>query len=247
MDALDGGTLRPMNTRSQIVCGLAGIIGVVIILPAFIIADYFVPPDADWTADQFAHFYSSETDRIRTGLLMLLVAVVGWATVVSVITVQMLRYEGKRPVLTALFAVSGICTYVLLTLFGVFLTAAAFRPDRSPEDTQLLHDVGWFMAFLTAPMFATQAFALGAAVLGSKTAVHPRWFGYLNIWIGVLLTPGVVLLFFKTGPFAYHGVISYWIPLFTFGGWMAAMGLVAIMTAQAEAKAAATAPEPVLA
>ncbi|MBA3745369.1 hypothetical protein [Sporichthya sp.] len=236
-----------MNTRSQIVCGLAGIIGVLIILPAFIIADYFVPPDADWTPEQFADFYSGETDRIRAGLLMLLIAVVGWGTVVSVITVQMLRYEGKRPVLTVLFAVSGITTYVLLTLFGVFLTAAAFRPERSGEDIQLLHDVGWFMAFLTAPAFATQAFALGAAVLGNRSAnpVHPRWFGYLNLWIGVLLLPGVLLLFFHTGPFAYHGVISYWIPLFTFGGWMAGMGLVAVMAAQAEAKSEAAVMEPV--
>ncbi len=228
-----------MNTRSQIVCGLAGILGVLVILPAFLIADYFVPPAADWTPQEFSDFYRGETDRIRAGLLMLLLAVVGWGAVVAVITVQMLRYEGRRPVLTALFALSGITTYVLLTLFGVFLTAAAFRPERAGEDIQLLHDVGWFMAFLTAPAFATQAFALGATVLGARTAVHPRWFGYLNLWIGVLLLPGVLLLFFHDGPFAYHGVISYWIPLFTFGGWMAVMGMIAVLTAQAEAKAGA--------
>ncbi len=238
-----------MNTRSQIACGLAGILGVLIILPAFIVADYFVPPDADWTPEQFAEFYRSETDRIRAGILMLLLAVVGWAAVVAVITVQLLRHQGPRPVMAALYAVSGVTTYVLLTLFGVFLTAAAFRPERSGEAIQLLHDIGWFMAFLTAPAFTAQAVALGVAVLSDRSPkpVHPRWFGYLNLWIAVLLLPGVLLLFFHTGPFAYHGVISYWIPLFTFGGWMAVQGLVAVLAAQAEAKehAAVHEPEPV--
>src|SRR5262249_1555138 len=146
--------------------------------------------------------------------------------------------------LTILFAISGTATYVLLSLFGVFLAAAAFRPDRSPDSIQLLHDVGWFMAFLAAPVFSAQAFALGVAVLGDRSTspVPPRWFGYLNLWVGLLLLPGTLLMCFHSGPFAYHGVISYWIPLFTFGGWMAALGLVGVMTAMAEAKADAAVP-----
>ncbi|WP_344608390.1 hypothetical protein [Sporichthya brevicatena] len=237
-----------MNTRSQIACALAGLIGVLMIPPAFLIADYFVPPDANWTTDEFAAFYG-DPDRIRAGLLILLVAVVGWAAVVAVVSVQMLRFEGPRPVLTALFAVTGTTTFVLLTLFAVFLTAAAFRPERSGESLQLLHDVGWFMAFLTAPVFSTQALAIGAAVLGDRSArpVYPRWLGYVCVWVALLLLPGVVLLFFHSGPFAYHGVISYWIPLFTFGGWMAAMAFCALLAAQAEARTAAATPavEPV--
>ncbi len=238
-----------MNTRSQVACALTGLIGFLLILPAFIIADYFVPPDADWTAQEFADFYSGDTDRIRVGCLMLLVAVVGWATMIAVVTVQMLRFEGKRPVLTILNAVSGTAVFMLLVLFATFLTAAAFRPDRDPDVTQALHDVGWFMAFLAAPVFCTQAIAVGVAVLGDRGAkpVYPRWFGYLGLWVAVLLLPGTLLLFFHDGPFAYHGVISYWLPLFTFGGWMAAQSFCALMAAQAEAKDQPVAPaaEPV--
>lgn len=227
-----------MNTRSQVACALAGLIGFLLILPAFIIADYFVPPKADWTAQEFADFYGGETDRIRIGCLILLVAVVGWGTMIAVVTVQMLRFEGKRPVLAALNAVSGTAVFMLLVLFATFLTAAAFRPDRDPDVTQALHDVGWFMAFLAAPVFCTQAISVGAAVLGDRSAkpVYPRWFGYLGLWVAVLLLPGTLLLFFHDGPFAYHGLISYWIPLFVFGGWMAAQSFCALMAAQAEAK-----------
>ena len=67
------------ESRSQVACALTGLIGFLLILPAFIIADYFVPPKADWTAQELADFYSGETDRIRVGCLILLVAVVAGA------------------------------------------------------------------------------------------------------------------------------------------------------------------------
>lgn len=238
-----------MNTRSQVACALAGLIGFLILLPAFIIADYFVPPDADWSPEEFAAFYGENHDRLRVGLLLLIVAVTGWGTMIAVVAVQMLRFEGRRPVLTALHVVTGTMVYALLNLFTVFLIAAAFRSDRAGEDIQLLHDVGWFMAFLAAPVFCTQALAVGCAVLGdrgSATPVYPRWLGYVGIWVAILLLPGTLLLFFQTGPFAYHGVISYWIPLFTFGSWMAAQSFCALRAAQAEAKTQpAAAPESV--
>lgn len=119
----------------------------------------------------------------------------------------------------------------------MILSAAAFRIERSPEDIQLLHDVGWFMAFPAAPPFCLQALAVGVGALSdrSPTPVCPRWHGYTGIWVALLLAPGTVLLFFQTGPFAYHGVISYGIPLFAFGGWMAILSLCALLAAKAEA------------
>jgi hypothetical protein len=184
-----------------------------------------------------AHFYTSETDRIRVGLLLLLIATCGWATLMAVVTAQLLHHEGRRPVLAWLQGIAGATTYVLLVLFCVILAAAAYRPERPAVDTQLLHDVGWFMAFLAAPPFVVQAFAVGAATLADRSAnpVYPRWLGYVGIWVALLLAPGTILLFFHTGPFAYHGVISYWIPLFAFGGWMLALSVGALLAAIADA------------
>jgi hypothetical protein len=225
-----------MNRRSQFGCGIAGLLGAVLILIGMIVADYLPPPKASWTAAHLAHFYASETDRIRVGLLLLFVGTCGWATLMAVVTVQLLRTEGRRPVLSVLQAVTGTATYVLLLLFTAILSAAAFRPERPPEETQLLHDVGWFMAFLTAPAFVLQALAVGAAILADRTAkpVYPRWLGYVGIWAALLLAPGTILLFFHSGVFAYHGLISYWIPLFAFGGWMVAMSLGALLAAKAD-------------
>ncbi|MDT7644921.1 MAG: hypothetical protein QOC75_1921, partial [Pseudonocardiales bacterium] len=112
--------------------------------------------------------------------------------------------------------------------------------------TQLLHDIGWFMAFLAAIPFVLQALATGAAILGdhSPQPAYPRWLGYLGLWVALLLAPGDVLLFFHTGPFAYDGLISYWIPLLGFGGWMAALSWGALQAARAESRESASETAP---
>jgi hypothetical protein len=233
-----------MNTRNQAVCAWAGLVGLALVFVGLLLSGYVPAPRAAATPAEIAAFYRDGTFTIRLGLFLALIGTAGWAALVSVVWVQLSHIEGPRPVLAALQAMAGAACYVLLTLFVVLLAAAAFRPERAPESTQLLHDIGWFMAFLAAVPFVLQALATGVAILGDRSAqpAYPRWLGYLGVWVAVLLAPGDVLLFFHTGPFAYDGVISYWIPLFGFGGWMAALSWGAARVAKAES--AGTAPEP---
>jgi len=222
-----------MNKRHEVACALAGLVGVTAILVGLIVADYLPPPKANWTPTHFGTHYADEYHRIRVGILIMIVAVCGWAALMAVVTTQLNR-SANAHAMAMLNAMAGAATYILLTLFCVFLAMAAFRPNRtSVSETQMLHDIGWFMAFMAAPPFFTQAAAVGIAVLSdsSPTPVYPRWLGWLGIWVALLLAPGTILFFFHSGVFAYHGLISYWIPVFTFGGWMAGMSLAALLHA----------------
>jgi hypothetical protein len=227
-----------MNTRSQALCAWAGLIGVPLILVGFVISGYILPPHADATAVDLAAFYQNNTFAIRLGLLLMILATAGYATMISVVWVQLRLVEGSRPVMATLSFVGGLTAYVMLTLFVLLLAAAAFRPERNPEITQMLHDIGWFMAFLAAVPFCLQGLGTGLAILGDKSSrpLYPRWIGYGGLWVFVLLLPGQILLFFHTGPFAYHGLISYWIPLFTFGGWMGLLSFGALRASKIDAQ-----------
>src|SRR5581483_11184317 len=227
-----------MNTRNQALCAWAGLIGVPLILVGFIVSGYILPLHADATAEQVAEFYTGNTFAIRLGLLLMMLATAGYATMISVVRVQLGRVEGPRPVMATLSFVGGLTAYVMLTLFVLLLAAAAFRPERNPEITQMLHDIGWFMAFLAAVPFCLQGLATGLAILGDKSGrpLFPRWVGYGGLWVFVLLLPGQILLFFHTGLFAYHGLISYWIPLFTFGGWMGLLSFAALRASKIDAQ-----------
>ena len=51
----------------------------------------------------------------------------------------------------------------------------------------------------------------------------PRWLAYFNLWVAFLFVPGGLILFFKTGPFAWNGVFTFWLPLSIFSLWFIVM------------------------
>jgi hypothetical protein len=151
----------------------------------------------------------------------------------------MLRIEPRGSVLPYVQLVAGAVAWAFLTVPLLVLSAAAFRPDRSPEVTQTIHDLGWFLLFMPVVPFVVQTISIGIATLQDRGAepVFARWVGYFNLWCAVLFTPGVFLTFFKSGPLSYQGVLVYWIPLIVFFIWWAVMCFVlrgAILRERAE-------------
>jgi len=116
-----------------------------------------------------------------------------------------------------------ILAYGFVTLYfaGLFFMAASFRPNYPPELTNLLTDLGFFLFVGAAIPAFVQNVITGAAILSDKRAdpVMPRWVGYMNIWTGVLLLPGCVICLFKVGPFAWNGLLAFWMPAVVFGIW----------------------------
>jgi len=211
-----------MDKRAQVACAWAGFIGISLTLVALITADLLPPPAANDSAQEIAQWYQDNVDRIRTGAVLGVLSTAGWGAFVAVAWVQLKK---ASPVLAALQAISGAVTYVALIMTFTVLGVASFRPDRSPDTTQALHDLAWFCLLFTVVAPATQAIAAGLGILASSRAAaadatFPRWLGYLGCWAGVLFVPGILLVYFKDGVFAYEGVIPYWIPLLAFGGWV---------------------------
>jgi hypothetical protein len=63
--------------------------------------------------------------------------------------------------------------------------------------------------------------ALSIAIVGfsdkSATPTFPRWFCFFSIWIAILSIPGGFAVFFQSGPFAWNGIITFWLPIGFFG------------------------------
>ncbi|WP_139809721.1 hypothetical protein [Mycobacterium avium] len=160
---------------------------------------------------------------IRLGLIFTMFAsalLVPWS---AVIAVQMSRIEGKRPVL----AITQVAQASLLSLeFIIPLTVwqtAAYRP--SPERIHLvymLNDMGWLMFVGVISSAVMQCLCLGIAILIDKRdpQIFPRWTGYLALWTAMLLAPAGVVPLFKDGPFAWNGILGFWVPLSIFCVWV---------------------------
>lgn len=218
-------TQRTVNTKIQLACAASVPIGTVVFILGFAIAGYIPPPPADATPQEIAAFYQDDTTLIRFGMLLALLGFGVWGPLCGVVTRQMLRMKPRQSVLAWVQLGSGIAAWQFLLVPVLVLTTAAFRPERDPVDTQALHDLGWILLFLPLTPFVVQSVAIAVGTLADKglAPVFPRWVGYLNLMEVLLFLPVCLLTFFKTGPFAYHGALVFWVPLAIFVVWMLVM------------------------
>lgn len=228
-----------MSTRSQIWFAWSGVFLVVVAsIGYWILAGYLPVIPASDSAEEVAAFYREDTNLIRVGILMAMTAWVPWFFLTAVTSIQMARMQPQRPVLALGQLIVGCAGGVFLTLSSIFLLIATFRPERSPELTQMINDFGWITLFITVPIFAAQALLIGVAVLrpDPPVQVYPRWYGYLNVWVATLFIPGLFIPLVKTGPVAWQGILVFWLGFTTFFVWIMAMVYVIRDAALTEAE-----------
>ena len=199
------------------------VIGIVIGL--VFIAGFIPPPPAYLSADQVAALYQGSTTQIRVGLFMAMAFTSLLAPLSAVIAVQMMRREGKRPVLALTQLVNGAIGSLVLLIAFMIMMAAAFDPARPAEITKAIHDLGWLMLLLPFPPFCIQYIAIGLQILQDKSAqpLFPRWVAFFNFWIAISFIPTGLVGFFKLGPITWHGVIGFWIPTISYASWFMVM------------------------
>jgi hypothetical protein len=189
------------------------------------LAGFMPPPSAGFGAAEIASIYQENNLSIRSGALLMMASAGLMCPFLAAIAMQMRAIEGRHGVLTITQISAGTVSVVAFVFATVAWTAAAFRPERSGDLTQLLNDIGWIYFLMTFTTFVVQDFAVGFAILGDKNEhpVFPRWLGYFNLWVGVTFMPAALLTYFKTGPFAWNGLFVWWIPLVVFFSWYATM------------------------
>lgn len=183
----------------------------------------FVPPPPQyWTADEVMAHFLNDNIQIRIGMVGTLFFgpfLLLWSTVISRI---LARIEGPDGVLSTVELIGGIMTSVVIMLFGVVWLTASFRTEmRAPQDIQLLQDVGWFLFDMTFIVTLFQLFAFGGTVLLDRSAspLFPRWLGWFALFSAVTFLPELVMPFLMKGPFAWHGLISFYVAIGPFFPW----------------------------
>ncbi|MET0659510.1 MAG: hypothetical protein ABW110_15290 [Steroidobacteraceae bacterium] len=209
--------MNPTHQRIGLWVTLAGMILGGIGLVAC--ARFLPPPSPDMTAEQVVQLYQTDTNLKRLGFVLMMLGNGFYFGIVAVISVQMKRIEGVGRMLNYTQLATGAVNALLLLLPSVFFTAAAFRPERSPDVTVALHDIGWFLAVMPVASFMFQQFVIALAIFADKAPqpLFPRWVAYMNIWTATLYLPAFMDTFFKTGPFAWNGLLAFWIPALIFG------------------------------
>jgi hypothetical protein len=216
-----------MNNRlSQQVGAWSGIVVIGIWLVAlWPLTHYLPPPSPALSTTEVANLYANNSVGIRIASILALFAISFTTLFYGAISAQMRKMEGPVPVWTYVQMLNGLLSLVGFVTLAILWAAAAYRPGRSPEIVQAFHDESFLLYAMVAPPACLQLLAIGFAVLGdvNSTPLYPRWVAFLTIWTGMLFLPGVLACMFTTGPFAWDGLFSFWVPLIAFGNWIVVM------------------------
>jgi hypothetical protein len=184
------------------------------------------PASPNLSAPDLAAFFAQHHGAILLGNSVAAAIAVLWIPWTAQLTVVMWRIEGSSPVLTIIQVIGGALTAWVLMFCPAIWAVAAFRPDIDPTTIRMLNDLGFILFNITYAVTSVQAIAAGLVGLAdeSATPVFPRWVSYWAIFTGLSFIPITAMPFFKTGPLAWNGAITFWALFGTYLTWTASMG-----------------------
>jgi len=179
-----------------------------------VLAGFWPPPGSDLDAEAIKAYFTDQGDALRIGMVMMAAGApcyYAWSVVLSRI---INRIEGPMGPLASIEMVGGLLTAWVTVMPAIIWLTAAFRIEaRSAETVQMLYDLGWIAFDLTFMCSVLQSVALGCAILRDKRTqpLIPHWVAWVSFLAAGSYVPLVLMPFFRTGPFAWQGLISFWV------------------------------------
>ena len=210
-----------VSRRIQKACIWAGPVMGVLFVVGFVTAGFWPPPSPNQTAAEVAAMIDGDRTAIRVGVVICLASCPLLMPFLAAFTIQMKRIEGVRPIMAYTALALGALATVEFVIPYVFMLVSTYRADTDPDVTRALFDLSWFFFLGVISTFVLELVLFGVAVLIDKRErpVFPRWLGYVNIWLALMFSPASFLVFFKTGPLAWNGVLVWWVPVAAFLLW----------------------------
>ncbi|GLR67909.1 hypothetical protein GCM10010909_25900 [Acidocella aquatica] len=216
-----------MNKTAERLCAYSGVVFSALLGVGLLgVTTLWQPPAPGLGAGQIARLFQQNTLQIRLGVAVLAAGSAFYWPFAAAITTQMRRIEGKAHSLaeTQMATATGTVIAVLLACFLWF--AAAYRPGvMPPAIVQSLNDLGWLCFVGLYPPAVLQCVVIGVCILSQQpeTMIYPRWLGFVNFWAAIIFLPGAAVPFFQSGPFAWNGLVSFWLVAGVFFGWIILM------------------------
>ena len=210
----------------EVAAGWISLLGLVLFSIGFMALMEFIPPPSPADgAEVFATRYEENAFGIRLGAIFLLLGIPFLLPIYAAISTAILRMSTRSLTLAYIQFGAGLMIVMPALIMAILFATISFRPERGIEYVYLMSDFSWLLFVTVTPPVTLQTLVTGWAILIDKspTPVFPRWVGFLNIWVGILAIPGVFAVLFKTGPFAWDGLLAFWLPLGVFFVWFAVM------------------------
>lgn len=205
------------------------IVGLFWILAFFAFPGFVQPMSPAMNAEQVAAFYRDPENlpRIRYSMIVFNWFAVALVPLLALIAMQMRRMAHYTPILSYCFIgciAGGPTLFSMATLYWLL---AAFRPDRSPELIQMFNDMAWVTFTSQVSFLIAQSVFLAIAIYLDRQArpIFARWLAHFNLLIAAVLVPAAFAAMYMDGPFAWDGLLSFWVKNIAIGVWIAVMSV----------------------
>jgi hypothetical protein len=188
------------------------------------VAGFVPPPGEDWSPQKIAAFFTDNEIRVRIGMVGVVVFALCYAVWAAAVARVMRRADGREHLLSTIQFVGGVGNAWVTMAVGALWLTASFRPSTRPSDQiLLLNDLAWMVFVMPAMTLVLQIAAVGVWILRDHLSapLMPRWVGYLSFWMAAMLLPGFLMPTFQTGPFAWHGLLTFYVGLGALFTWIA--------------------------
>ena len=216
-----------MNKTTQMICANSALLVVVLVGAGwFFIPGWLPPVDPALNAEAIQALFVEYRTRIRIGMSLCALGMVFFLPFCAAVSGQMRRIEGQGdPLLARTQSLGAACSTMVAVFASYIILAAAYRHDMSSNSIQLFHDFGWFLIVAAYPPVLIQTLSVGVCILSDKSdkKIFPRWLGFANFWISVLFLPAALVPFLYDGPFAWDGILAFYIPVSCFFLWIVLM------------------------
>ena len=133
--------------------------------------------------------------------------------------IMLAKIEGKWPLWSITTAACGLFISIIIFFNACAWIVAAYRPEFGADVIQAFSDWSW-MAFLLGWFYLALEMVATAIVEfmdKREQPMVPRWFSWLTLFGSVSLVCAAGPAFFKSGPFAYHGLLGFYMPMVVWG------------------------------
>jgi hypothetical protein len=187
------------------------------------LAGFLVPAPALMPTDQLAAWFAERRFGVELGMSLFCLATAFLAIFAAQLSISLWRIEGRSPLMSISQALGGFGVVMLVFISCCLWIGAAYRAGQaSPDVTVALNDAAWFGFLVGWVMLALQMATTAAITLRDRRVrpLAPRWVGWASVvgTVGLVMANGCALT--KTGPFAWNGVLGYYVPMAIWGVWL---------------------------
>ena len=200
-------------------------------LAAFLLFPGFVSPmSPTMSAEEVAAFYRDPENlpRIRYSMILFNWFAVGLIPILALLVLQIRRMAHRTPIFSYAIIACAAGGPTVFLMANLFWLTAAFRPMRDPQMTLMFNDLAWVTFSSQVGFLIAQSVILALAIHldRQERPVFKAWVAHFNLVVAALLMPAAFAGAAMTGPFAWDGLLTFWVRNVTIGLWIVVMAVV---------------------